>query len=104
MLSIESTIDPIHLLRSDPRIQLANALSKTNNTDNWSIDDLLFQQLHDDFNFEIDLFADKINRKVKRFVSHFYDPEAFALDAFSITWDLLAWVCPPVKTKSRTQN
>ena len=26
------------------------------------------------------------------------------LDAFSITWDLLAWVCPPVKTKSRTQN
>jgi hypothetical protein len=34
---------------------------------------------------------------VKRFVSHFYDPEAFALDAFSNTWDLLALVCPPVK-------
>jgi hypothetical protein len=93
---LECYLDPIHLLREDPRIVLADSASKKLDTDNWSVDVESFESLHRDFHFEIDLFADKFNKKVERYVSLYYDDTAFAVDAFSIPWDLLSWVCPPV--------
>jgi len=43
----------------------------------------------------VDLFADFWNKKVNIFVSKCYHPESFAVDAFSIPWVGMAWVCPP---------
>jgi hypothetical protein len=47
------SLDPIHLLREDPRIRLADSASKTPDTDNWSIDYATFKSFHDHFQFEI---------------------------------------------------
>jgi len=44
------TIEPVHLLRSDDRIQDVDDLSKCRDTDNWSIDEQSFQVLHRQFN------------------------------------------------------
>lgn len=91
-------IEPIHLRREDPRIQLADEMSKTPDTDNWSVDESSFQELHEQFNFETDLFADKTNRKTKKFFSLYYNEETLGIDAFSASWNKLGilWICPPV--------
>ncbi len=96
---IECFIDPVHLLREDPRIRLVDEASKTKDTDNWSIDHATFTEFDADFHFEVNLFADKFNKKVGR--SLFYDPAAWAVDAFSIRWNLMCWVCPPISLLPR---
>jgi len=92
-------IEPIHLRRTDPRIQLADELSKQKDTDNWSIDEASFQELNEQFKFDIDLFADKVNRKTTKFFSLYFDKDSSGIDAFSMAWDHLGmiWACPPVK-------
>jgi hypothetical protein len=70
--------------------------SKNPNSDNWSIDISSFRALHDDFHFEVDLFADSGNKRVPKYVTEFFDPLAYAVDAFSIPWNFMAWICPPV--------
>ena len=45
---------------------------------------------------EIDLFASRLNAKVKKFVSWYPDPEACAVDAFTIDWETqLNYAFPP---------
>ena len=44
---------------------------------------------------EIDLFASRLNYQLKPFVAWSPDPEAFAIDAFTITWDMFAYAFPP---------
>jgi hypothetical protein len=90
------SITPIHLYREDDRIREVDALSKSKDSDNWSIDFASFQALNDDFHFEIDLFADVNNAKTTRFFSKFYHDKAEAVDAFANPWVGMAWVCPPV--------
>jgi hypothetical protein len=46
---LECSLEPIHLLRSDPRIQLVDSASKTKDTDNWSIDYASFKEFDNDF-------------------------------------------------------
>ncbi len=62
-------ITPIHLLREDPRIMLADEGSKTPNSDNWSVDAVSFQQLHEEVGFQADLFASQENARVPAFCS-----------------------------------
>jgi hypothetical protein len=97
-------IEPIHLLREDPRIQAVDEASKNPNTDNWGIDIGSFMDLHKDFQFEVDLFADSGNKRLNKYVTEFYDPNAMAMDAFTIRWNFMAWVCPPVSLLSRVIN
>jgi hypothetical protein len=94
-VSLRSVISPLHLYREDERIHQVDHLSKVKDTDNWSVDVSTFNSFDNDFQFEIDLFADSSNRKTDRFVSKFFDPLADAIDAFSIPWVGMAWVCPP---------
>jgi hypothetical protein len=47
---------------------------------------LLLLKTNKDFNFEIDLYVDKFNNRVKKYVTQFYDPEALALNSFAIPW------------------
>ncbi len=98
---INCHIDPIHLLREDPRIQVADFDSKVRDTDNWSIDHASFEALHVDFVFDVDLFADASNARVNRFASKYFDALAIATDAFTIPWNGVCWICPPVSLLPR---
>jgi len=91
-------IVPIHLLREDPRIKVADAGSKCPDTDDWSIDPKSFGWIQNNFEkFTIDLFADESNHKVERFYSNFLCPSSLGIDAFCHSWDNeVSWICPPV--------
>lgn len=91
-------VEPIHLRRMDPRIQVADELSKQKDTDNWSIDEWSFQTLNAVFAFHFDLFANKVNRKTELYFSKYFEEESQGIDAFSQSWENLGmlWICPPV--------
>ncbi len=91
-------IEPIHLFRMDPRIQLVDMLSKQPDSDNWSIDAYSFGHINSSFNFGLDLFADKGNTRTENFVSKFYEEGALGVDAFTMNWNFVetVWICPPV--------
>jgi hypothetical protein len=98
------TIIPIHLRREDPRIQIADAGSKSLDSDDWSIDKASFEALQKiTKKFTIDLFADEANARVPRFFSNFYSPKCEGVDAFAHSWEgKHCWACPPVKLIIRT--
>jgi hypothetical protein len=95
---LQVQIEPIHLLREDPRIQLADEGSKTPNTDNWSIDVFTVLELKSQFDIDIDLFADAKNLVCENFCSLYFEEGTTAIDAFSTDWSThgFIWVCPPV--------
>lgn len=97
--NLRSEIVPIHLRRQDERIKLADAGSKVRDSDNWSIDDLSFKLIEEEFGVEFDLFANSNNKKLPRFASEFYEEGSCGLEAFSLDWSRLGvlWICPPVK-------
>jgi len=97
-------IEPIHLRREDPRIKIADAGSKSPDSDDWSIDAISFNNLKNRFGpFSVDLFSSQGNRKVEKFYSDFFCPKSFGVDAFCHSWDgENAWICPPVKLIIRT--
>lgn len=95
---LNTRIIPIHLLRDDPRIKIADDGSKTTDTDNWQVDDQTFQRNRTRFKFTIDLFASDQNSKCQRFYSNFFCPGTSGIDAFSHSWDdEVAWICPPIQ-------
>jgi hypothetical protein len=96
---LNMSIIPIHLLRDDPRINLADAGSKCPDSDDWSIDSASFNRISEQYGpFSIDLFADQSNKKVTCFYSNYQCPTSIGIDAFCHSWDgEVAWVCPPVK-------
>jgi len=96
---LNMSIIPIHLLRDDPRIKVADAGSKHSDSDNWSIDSTTFNRISEQYGpFSIDLFADQSNKKVTRFYSNYHCPTSIGIDAFCHSWDgEVAWICPPVK-------
>ena len=79
--------------------QLADYLSKINDTDNWGIDSITFSNLNKKYGpFTVDRFADDINKRVVTFNSKFYCPGTSAVDAFTENWqNENNWICPPVK-------
>ena len=45
---------------------------------------------------EVDMFASRLNAKLKKYVSFFPDHDAYAIDAFSMTWrNYLLYMFPP---------
>jgi hypothetical protein len=95
---LNTRIIPIHLLRDDPRIKIADDGSKTTDTDNWQVDDQTFQRNRTRFKFTVDLFASDRNSKCQRFYSNFFCPGTSGIDAFSHSWDdEVAWICPPIQ-------
>ena len=102
-LELSIRIIPIHLLRDDPRIQVADDGSKTKDTDDWQVDFATFQQLNQQVHFTIDLFADEHNTRCQNFYSNFYCTGTSGIDAFCHAWDNeVAWICPPIREISRT--
>jgi hypothetical protein len=93
------SIVPIHLRREDPRIQIADAGSKSLDTDNWSLSGSDFAHLARTYGpFSVDLFADEKNAKVQKFYSEFYSPDSAGVDALAQDWTgENCWICPPVR-------
>lgn len=93
-------IEPIHVLRQDPRIELADAGSRRPDTDNWSVDAWSFETIQHLVGepFDTDLFADCNNHRTQRFYSLFYSEGTSGIDAFAQDWSKLGnlWICPPV--------
>ena len=91
-------IIPIHLLRDDPRIQVADDGSKTVDTDDWAVDFETFEKINKRHKFTIDLFASDKNAKCQKFFSNFYCPSTSGIDAFAHSWDKeVVWICPPIR-------
>jgi len=96
-----NTLTVYHLYREDPRIQVVDNLSKTKDTDNWSVDYQTFKEFHEEFHFTIDLFADNVNKKLTRFSSLYWCEGTAGVDAFTMSWSNNVWICPPLGLLNR---
>ena len=68
--------------------QIADALSKSYDFDDWETTDTLFHYLNSLWGpFTIDRFADNKNAKLKKFNSKFCCPDTSHIDAFTIGWE-----------------
>ena len=63
----------------------------------WSLSNSIFEKIESQFgSFEIDLFASRLNKKCKKFISWKPDPEAYMVDAFLTNWgDIYFYAFPP---------
>ena len=70
----------------------------------WSLAEYAFKKIHDRFGpFDVDLFASNINAKCENFYSWFPDPEAIAIDAFTVSWsNIYFYAFPPFSLILRT--
>jgi hypothetical protein len=57
-----------------------------NESSDWKLQESTFQRIRALWEPEIDLFASTWNRQLERFVSWKPQPEAMAVDAFSLSW------------------
>ena len=75
-----------------------------NDDTEWSLDPMVFKEIHELHpNIMVDLFASRVNNKLTQYVSRRPDPEAFAIDAFSMTWcNDYFFMFPPFSLVSRT--
>ena len=84
-------------------IERSDYLSKIVDHDDWSVSDALFRYVESVWGpYDLDRFASYYNAKVGRFCSRFWNPNAFAIDAFSIDWNgYNLWIVPPVHIIAR---
>ena len=62
----------------------------------WQLSPDIFQQIQRKIDFpQIDLFASRLNYQMKPYVSWGPDPEACAIDAFTLSWHMLSYAFPP---------
>ena len=82
----------------------ADSLSKSLDTDDWSIDDNSFNHIERTFGvFTMDRFADDQNTKVHRFNSKYHCPYTLNVDAFTTHWGKdFNWLCPPINLIGKT--
>ena len=77
-----------------------------NDRTEWQLNPRVFAKVTNKFLLpEIDLFASRLNCQVKRFVSWGPDPDAWAVDAFSITWEnSKVYAFPPFSLMHKVLN
>ena len=71
----------------------------------WKLGDKIFQKVVENFGVpDIDMFASRLNKKTEVFVSWGPDPEAAAVDAFTLHWSQfkLMYAFPPFSLVGRT--
>ena len=78
---------------------LADQASRVNYSSDteWRLDTSVFQILQNSFgDFDIDLFASRLNRQCRKFLSWRPDPDASGIDAFAHSWSgLRCYAFPP---------
>ena len=88
---------PLHVRRSDYRIQAADHGSRFYDPDDWSIDTASFESITQFWPASIDLFAHFSNSHLPRFYSFGNAPHTSGVNAFAQDWSgEIAWCCPPV--------
>ena len=77
---------------------IADEISKSVDTDNWSIDRYSFNKIQERFGiFTFDRFADDLNTKTKQFNSKHFCLQSYGVNAFTFDWSRENnWICPPV--------
>ena len=95
-LKLDIKIIPCWLPREEN--ELADAISKFHDTDDWGIDQESFAYIQSKFGeLQIDRFADANNAKLKRFDARFHCPGCETVNTFTTTWaDEFNWWCPPI--------
>ncbi|KYM95726.1 hypothetical protein ALC62_13632, partial [Cyphomyrmex costatus] len=72
---------------SKENTQADTASRNTNFDTEWELSDRCFNQIVKKFGMPaVDLFASRTNKKCKTFYSRFPDPDASAVDAFTVSW------------------
>ena len=82
----------------------ADEESRTINTDTeWSLTSDIFSEIKQVFlDITVDLFASRLNNQMESYVSRRPDPNAYAIDAFTLTWaDKLFFIFPPFSLLGR---
>jgi hypothetical protein len=89
---------------SAENIETDRASRNVNADSEWELSQTMFKQIEKQFGpFSVDLFASRLNRKCGKFYSRFPDPEAKAVDAFTISWkDENFYAFPPFALILRT--
>jgi hypothetical protein len=84
--------------------EIADALSKTEDFDDWSIQDRIFNYLQKTYGrFTIDIFASNLSNKVDKFYSKYWCLGSLGVDAFAYNWEKeFCWLLPPPKLIPRT--
>ena len=85
--------------------EIADIISKSKDTDNWSIDNETFEYIIKNYGeITIDRFSDNQNKKSERFNSREYCPGTSAVNSFSCHWgnNEINWLCPPISLIGRT--
>ena len=90
-------IIPVHLLRSDPRIQLADDLSKIRDSDDWSLDEFHVSALILQFQLHTDVFASYNNHRCARFYTSHFEENCAGVNGFAQQWGSGLWMCPPIR-------
>lgn len=65
----------------------------------WKLNEFIFSQMVDEFGSpDIDMFATRLNKQIEEFVSWKPDPDAIAIDAFSVNWsNQYVYAFPPFR-------
>lgn len=62
----------------------------------WELSAHAFQRILNNFGVpDIDLFASRLNKKCDRYISWQRDPDAYAIDAFTVSWSKFNFYCFP---------
>ena len=82
----------------------ADELSKSYDTDDWSIDNETFYYIESRYGrLTFDRFSDDLNKKAVLFNSKFLCPGTAGVNAFAQNWKgEFNWLCPPVKLIGKT--
>jgi hypothetical protein len=102
LLELESDIIPVHLCREDIRIQEADELSKTKDSDDWSIDETSFQRIKERFRLTTDVFSNENNARLPIFFTELYSERSAGTNSFAQKWETGLWLCPPIKLLVQT--
>ena len=84
--------------------QRADAISRIVEVDDWQVSVDFFNVLNSCWGpFTVDLFANNINFKVKKFYSRFWTDGTAGVDCFAFDWHgENCWVVPPVRLVGKT--
>ena len=89
-------IVPVHVHRSDYRVQWADEGSREFDPDDWGVDAQSYKELTHNWKPTVDLFAHTSNTKCEKFYAYGRAQNCAAVDAFTQCWkEELAWMCPP---------
>ncbi|KAJ8977521.1 hypothetical protein NQ317_003028 [Molorchus minor] len=90
-------------INSKDNIEADVASRQVDKETEWSLSYYSFQKIVDTFGRpHIDLFASRLNKKCDIFISWMRDPEAFAVDAFTVNWgDKRFYAFPPFSMITR---